>query len=164
MLTSIRFIEKQRFRQWWIWLILIALGVISVYGLIQQVVFGHSFGSKPLSNFGIIIFCLFVFGFIYFNWSMVLITEITNQGVKMRFIPFVKKDIPWSEIKSIRIVDYGFVGYGIRLGSKYGTVYNVNGSKGLAIVLSNGKQFVIGTQREKELKEILKKIPAGNNN
>ena len=95
---------------------------------------------------------------------MVLITEITNQGVKMRFIPFVKKDIPWSEIKSIRIVDYGFVGYGIRLGSKYGTVYNVNGSKGLAIVLSNGKQFVIGTQREKELKEILKKIPAGNNN
>ena len=129
MNNKIEFKEKQKFTQWWIWLILIGLGAIAVYGFIQQIVFGVEFGNKPMSNVGIIIFTLFVFGFIYFNWYMTLITEITNGGIKMRFVPFVKKEIQWSELKSAKIVDYGFVGYGIRLGSKYGTVYNMNGKK-----------------------------------
>ena len=163
MNNKIEFKEKQKFTRWWIWLILIGLGAIAVYGFIQQIVFGVEFGNKPMSNVGIIIFTLFVFGFIYFNWYMTLITEITNGGIKMRFIPFVKKEIQWSELKSAKIVDYGFVGYGIRLGSKYGTVYNMNGNKGLAIELNNGKKFVIGTQKEMELKNVVEKMPVANN-
>ena len=163
MNNKIEFKEKQKFTQWWIWLILIGLGAIAVYGFIQQIVFGVEFGNKPMSNVGIIIFTLFVFGFIYFNWYMTLITEITNGGIKMRFVPFVKKEIQWSELKSAKIVDYGFVGYGIRLGSKYGTVYNMNGNKGLAIELNNGKKFVIGTQKEMELKNLVEKMPVANN-
>jgi len=163
MNNKIEFKEKQKFTQWWIWLILIGLGAIAVYGFIQQIVFGVEFGNKPMSNVGIIIFTLFVFGFIYFNWYMTLITEITNGGIKMRFVPFVKKEIQWSELKSAKIVDYGFVGYGIRLGSKYGTVYNMNGKKGLAIELNNGKKFVIGTQKEMELKNVVGKMPVANN-
>mgnify|MGYP001074043364 FL=1 len=163
MNNKIELKEKQKFTQWWIWLILIGLGAIAVYGFIQQIVFGVEFGNKPMSNVGIIIFTLFVFGFIYFNWYMTLITEITNGGIKMRFVPFVKKEIQWSELKSAKIVDYGFVGYGIRLGSKYGTVYNMNGKKGLAIELNNGKKFVIGTQKEMELKNVVGKMPVANN-
>ena len=163
MNNKIEFKEKQKFTQWWIWLILIGLGAIAVYGFIQQIVFGVEFGNKPMSNVGIIIFTLFVFGFIYFNWYITLITEITNGGIKMRFVPFVKKEIQWSELKSAKIVDYGFVGYGIRLGSKYGTVYNMNGNKGLAIELNNGKKFVIGTQKEMELKNVVEKMPVANN-
>ncbi len=163
MNNKIEFKEKQKFTQWWIWLILIGLGAIAVYGFIQQIVFGVEFGNKPMSNVGIIIFTLFVFGFIYFNWYMTLITEITNGGIKMRFVPFVKKEIQWSELKSAKIVGCGFVGYGIRLGSKYGTVYNMNGNKGLAIELNNGKKFVIGTQKEMELKNVVEKMPVANN-
>ena len=163
MNNKIEFKEKQKFTQWWIWLILIGLGAIAVYGFIQQIVFGVEFGNKPMSNVGIIIFTLFVFGFIYFNWYITLITEITNGGIKMRFVPFVKKEIQWSELKSAKIVDYGFVGYGIRIGSKYGTVYNMNGNKGLAIELNNGKKFVIGTQKEMELKNVVEKMPVANN-
>ena len=70
MNNKIEFKEKQKFTQWWIWLILIGLGAIAVYGFIQQIVFGVEFGNKPMSNVGIIIFTLFVFGFIYFNWYM----------------------------------------------------------------------------------------------
>jgi hypothetical protein len=80
----------------------------------------------------------------------------------MRFVPFLKKNIKWNELKSMKIVNYGFVGYGIRLGSKYGTVYNINGNKGLAIELKNGKKFVIGTQNETELNSTLKKMPVAN--
>ena len=160
---KIEFKEKQKFTQWWIWLILIGLAVIAVYGVFQQVLFGIKFGNQPMSNLGIIIFTLFVLGFIYFNWYITLTTEITNDGIKMRFVPFVKKEIKWSELKSVKIVNYGFVGYGIRLGSKYGTVYNMKGNKGLAIELNNGKKFVIGTQKEMELKNIVDKIPVANN-
>jgi hypothetical protein len=34
-----------------------------------------------------------------------------------------------NEIKSNKIVNYGFVGYGIRDGSKYVTIYNMKGDK-----------------------------------
>ena len=60
-------------------------------------------------------------------------------------------------------MNYGFVGYGIRLGSKYGTVYNMKGNRGLAIELNNGKKFVIGTQKEMELKNVVEKMPVANN-
>ena len=39
----------------------------------------------------------------------------------------------------------------------------MNGNKGLAIELNNGKKFVIGTQKEKELKNVLEKILVANN-
>ncbi|GAB7258310.1 hypothetical protein [Polaribacter sp. OB-PA-B3] len=160
---KIQFIEKQKFTQWWIWLILIGLAIIPIYGIYEQLIMGNPVGNTPVSNTGMIILSIFIFGFIYFNWYMTLITEINNDGIKMHFVPFVKKTIKWNELKSIKIVNYGFVGYGIRLGSKYGTVYNINGNKGLAIELKNGKKYVIGTQKEIELNNKLKKMPVANN-
>ncbi|WP_282032750.1 hypothetical protein [Aequorivita sinensis] len=77
----------------------------------------------------------------------------------MRFFPFVKKKVNWKDVKSAEVVNYGFVGgWGIRLGTKYGTVYNIKGNRGLAIELLNGKKFLTGTQKETELREILAKI------
>ena len=159
---KIQFKEKQKFTQWWIWLILIGLGSIAVYGVVQQIFFGIEFGSKPMSNIGIIIFAFCVLGFIYFFWYMKLITKINDNGIKMQFVPFVKKEIKWNELKSAKIVNYGFVGYGIRLGSKYGTIYNTNGNIGLAVELNNGKKFVIGTQKKTELKNIVEKMPVAS--
>ena len=64
----------------------------------------------------------------------------------------------WKEIKKVEIVTYGFVGgWGIRLWTKYGTVYTIKGNKGLAIELLNGKKFLIGTQKETELNKIVEK-------
>ena len=159
---KIQFSEKQKFTQWWIWLILIGFGAIAIYGVFQQIFLGEEFGDKPMSDTGILIFALCIFGFMYFNWYITLITEINKDGIKMRFIPFVKKEIKWSEVETAKIVNYGFVGYGIRLGSKYGTVYNINGRKGLALKLKNGKKFVIGTQKETELNNLIKKMPLNN--
>ena len=151
------YFEKQKFTQWWVWIIPVGLILIAIYGVIQQIIFGVSFGSKPMSNLGLIIFTLFVIGFAYFFYYMTLITEINEHEIKMKYIPFTKKVVKWSDIKSAKIVNYGFVGYGIRLGSKYGTVYNTKGNKGLAIELNSGKKFVIGTQKEKELNSIVEK-------
>ena len=77
----------------------------------------------------------------------------------MQFVPFIKKHVDWNEVKSIKVIDYGFVGgWGIRLGTTFGTVYNIKGKMGLAIELINGKKFLIGTQKAEELQIILKEI------
>ena len=111
-----------------------------------------------MPNMALVIFAISVLVIIYFFWYMSLNTEIDETGMKIQFKPFLKKYIKWSEIKSAKIVNYGFVGYGIRFGSKHGTIYNTQGNKGLAIELKNGNKFLIGTQKENELRSILKEV------
>ncbi len=153
------FSEEQRFKQWWLWLILIPLGILSIYGMFKQLILGEPFGDKPFSDLGLVLFALFLFSFIGLNLTIKLRTKIDNNRIQMSFFPFTKKKINWNEIKDVEVLNYGFVGgWGIRLWTKYGTVYNIKGNKGLAIELKNGKKLLIGTQKETELKNILKKI------
>lgn len=95
---------------------------------------------------------------------MQLKTEITKNSILIHFSPFFKRKFNWSDISSSEVVDYGFIGYGIRLGTKYGTVYNTGGKNGLAIVLKNGKKYCIGTQRENEMKDVIESLQKTNYN
>ncbi len=157
------FKEEQRFTQWWLWLILIPIGILPVVGIVQQVILGEEFGDNPMSDLGLILFAVFIFALLGLFVIMRLKTEIDQTEIRMSFIPFVKKRIKWTEIKEAEVVNYGFVGgWGIRLSFKYGTVYNIKGNKGLAIELRNGKRFVIGTQRESELTKIVERANAEN--
>lgn len=131
------FKEVQKFTQWWLWLSLLVAGVILFY--IQ-------------ANLGPVILVAISLLFL----SMRLITTVDDSGVHYRFFPFVKKDHNWREITSARVIDYGFVGgWGIRLFTRYGTVYNIKGSKGLAVELKDGRKFCLGTQRPEELQKVL---------
>ena len=160
---SIVFKETQKFSQWWLWLILIAIGALPITGLYKQLYLNEAFGDKPMSDLGLIIFAVFVFSLIAMFWFVQLKTEIDQNEIRMHFFPLVKKRVNWKEIKTAEIVNYGFVGgLGIRLWTKYGTVYNMNGNKGLAIELLNGKNFLIGTQKPEELTTILEKIDQKN--
>jgi hypothetical protein len=162
-MKKIDFKEEQKFTQWWLWVILIGIGMMPIFGMYKQLILHEEFGNNPMSDLGLIIFSVVVYGVIAMFWFMRLKTEIDQNEIRMNFFPFVTKRINWREIRSAEIVNYGFVGYGIRLGSKYGTVYNANGNKGLAIKLTNGKKFVIGTQKENELHKILEKITGKQN-
>tara|TARA_B110000093_G_scaffold108926_1_gene117024 strand:- start:203 stop:694 length:492 start_codon:yes stop_codon:yes gene_type:complete len=157
------FKETQKFSQWWLWLILLFIGALPILGIYKQLIIGEKFGDKPMSDLGLIIFAVFVFSLIAMFWFMQLKTEIDQNEIRMRFFPLVKKRVSWEEIKNAEIVNYGFVGgWGIRLSTKYGTVYNMKGDKGLAIELLNGKNFLIGTQKPNELIAMLEKISAKN--
>lgn len=150
-----KFREEQKFTQWWLWLILIGVGIIPIFGIYQQILVGEPFGDKPMSDTGLLIFTLFTWGLLAMFYFMRLVTEIDPIEIRMNFIPFTKKTVKWSQVKSAKVVDYGFVGYGIRLGSKFGTIYNVKGRMGLAIELKNGNKFLIGTQRSTEIQELV---------
>lgn len=155
---EIAYKEEQRFTQWWLWLILIVIGFRAVSGIYKHFIPGEKLGDKSMSDFGLIVFCALIFGLIALFWLMRLKTEIDQNEIRMNFFPFVKKRINWKEIKNAEIVNYGFVGgWGIRFGTKYGTVYNTKGNKGLAIELLNEKKILIGTQKETELKKMVEK-------
>lgn len=160
---KIEFKEEQRFNQWWLWVILIGIGILPVIEIYKYFFLEHKLGDNPMPVSGIISYAVFVLGLMALFWLMRLITEIDQNEIRMNFFPFVKKKINWTDVKNAKIVNYGFVGgWGIRFGSKYGTVYNTRGNKGLAIELLNGEKFIIGTQKENELNEVVVERTSGH--
>jgi len=142
------FSESQRFTQWWLWIIIIGCGIPFAAGIIQQGFLGKTFGDKPMSNTGLITGFILYVGLIVLFFLLKLETTITKQAISFRFFPFVSRKIPFSEIDSMEVVNYGFVGgWGIRLTRRYGTVYNIKGNMGLLVKLKSGKTFIIGTQQ-----------------
>ncbi len=156
--TKPLFQEEQKFSQWWVWVILIGAAIftlVSIYNVLKEGLGAFS----PAAYVAIFSSCIVLFGVILLFVIMRLKTEITQQEVRMKFIPFVKRNVPWAEIKSAEVINYGFVGgWGIRLWTAYGTVYNIKGNKGLAVELINGKKFLIGTQKEDEMNRVIHAI------
>lgn len=153
------FQETQRFTQWWLWVLLIGVTVIPIIGVVKQVILGQTFGDNPMSDTGLLIFLILMLAFDYCFWMLKLVTEIDANAIKINFFPFTKREIRWSEVKTYQIVDYGFVGgWGVRMGTKYGTVYNTKGRIGLALELTDGRKYCIGTQKEEEMAAFLREM------
>ena len=157
------FTEKQKFTQWWLWLILFGLLSIPICGLFLQFIMDKPFGDNPTSDGGLMLFALFMLLFLGFFYSITLKTEIDEQGIRMIFFPFVHKSIPWEKVENAEIVTYSiFIGWGIRLFTPYGTAYNIKGNKGLALTLKEGTKLMIGTQKAVELQAFIKGINLTN--
>ncbi len=149
---ALLFKENQRFTQWWIWLILIITASLTAYVFIQQLILDNPVGSKPLPDAWVIFFSfVYVFVLLFF-WVLELRTEIDNEEIRARLFPFLQHKFFWDEIKSAEVIEYKFVGYGLRFSQNYGTVLNIKGNKGLAIELHSGAKFLIGTQDSDSLK------------
>jgi hypothetical protein len=150
---NVSFNEGQRIDQWWLKAILVAtLGVIG-YAV-------YSFLQKDADVMGHIVFWLGTalgLAAIGLVWFWKLTTRIDNYGIHVK-CPFVNKKVNWEEIEELEVINYGFVGgWGIRMWTKFGTVYNTSGSIGLRVKLKSGKKLLIGTQKENELKSIVEK-------
>lgn len=136
------FTEKQRFTQWWFWLIILLV-----------VAFAFYYEESTLERVVALIIPLFLF-------ILNLETEISQEGISVRFFPFhlKKKFFAWDEITKAEVREYSplleYGGWGIRRG-RSGRAYNVKGKMGLQLVLKNGKKVLIGTQKAEELKQIL---------
>jgi len=141
------------------------MGVLPLIGIYKQLILGEKLGDNPMSDISLLIFSIIMFSLVGLFLIMKLKTSIDKNGINMHFFPFIKKSVDWQQIKNVKVVNYGFVGgWGIRLWTKYGTVYNMKGNKGLTIELLNGKNFLIGTQKPEELTAMLEKISPKNSN
>ena len=153
------FQEHQRFNQWWVWGIIIGVTCILLIGIYYQTTTGNSFGNNPLSNEGLVITFIPMLGLLIFMRMLQLKTKITSKSIHFHFFPLVRKKIDWEEVANAQVVDYGFVGgWGIRLFTSYGTVYNIRGRFGLAVELKSGKKLLIGTQKPEALKAFIAQL------
>jgi hypothetical protein len=164
-MSRIYYKEEQKFRQIWIWMLLLALSGIWIWQLVQQVFMGIPFGNNPTSDLGVILTGLFPLLTIVLFRLLTLETIINEEGVHYRFRPFQQKpkvikpdDILRFEVKKYSPVkDYG--GWGIRLGSfGRGKAYNVSGNQGVLFEFKNGKKFMLGTQKPSEIRSVLEKL------
>lgn len=150
---NVSFKEEQHIDQWWLRLILIATLAVLGYAV-------YSFLQNETSSMDHLAFwpgILIGIAVLTMVWFWKLTTKIDNYAITVR-CPFVNKKVNWDDIKHLEVLDYGFVGgWGIRIWTKYGIVYNTSGSKGMAIVPKKGKKFLVGTQKEDELKKIVEK-------
>jgi hypothetical protein len=158
------FEEEQRFRQWWLWVIIGGLNLVVVfiygYGLVKQLLLGQPWGQKPMPDWLLIVFSAVMFGLLGgVTWLLMavrLTVRVDLTRVWIRFWPFSRREIPLDtiarhEARTYRpIREYG--GWGVRWGfGRRGLAYNVSGNRGVQLELIDGKRLLIGSQRAEDL-------------
>jgi hypothetical protein len=158
-MTKILFEEKQSFRQLWLWMVLLTINGILVYGMFQQFVLHIPFGNNPMSNNGYILTVIFIMVFNAFFFMLQLRTRIDEEGIFIRFFPIHRKykSYLWTSICKAYIREYKpireYGGWGLRLGA-----YNVSGNKGLQLEFKNGDKLLIGTNKPDELNAVIQQL------
>ncbi len=155
------FTETQRFRQWWLILLLGAIFANLLFGAYQQLFNNIPMGDHPVSNPGMIGLVLFICLLFALFFIIKLETRITTNAIFFRFYPFQIKfrKIQKEEISKLEIAQFrplqDFRGWGIRMGSNVDWAYTIAGNKGLKVYNNSGKVILIGTQKSDELQRAL---------
>ena len=165
------FIEEQRFTQLWLHILLVISFVVSIVFVANDWYTSDTTDSDAKRGFFILLgSMLLVYGLIF---SLKLKTRIDEKGIHYQFIPFhfSMKLILWSDLEKAYVRKYDAIseygGWGMKGGlfwrKSKGIAYNVNGDLGLQLELKNGKKILIGTQKENEIKRILRTYNTTNN-
>ena len=138
------FTESQRFRQGWLWAIILGVTALTLLA--------------PAGNFRWLSYLTLLFIVLLFvAWR--LDTRYDQAGIHYRVWPFIRwPTIDWADVSTATVTQYGFVGYGIRW--NFGEwIYNVAGNQGLRIRTVTNKRVLLGTQRPDELRAFLLTLP-----
>ncbi|MBD1398358.1 hypothetical protein H9Q13_14400 [Pontibacter sp. JH31] len=155
--TQVIFRERQRFRQFWLWALIIGIAAIFWAGFVYQVVLGGAFGNRPVTDVQLsIMLALIGFGLPFFFYWMSMTTEVQTGMLYVRFKPFHLKPVriplhtvrDYEKVTYSPISDYG--GWGIRWGAK-GKAYSMSGREGVLLHFYNQQPLLVGSQRAKEL-------------
>lgn len=151
------FIEKQRFDQWWLYLILTIPVIILALPFLLNM--EKIIASKDLSALLIPLLLLLLVYFLIF--SIRLKTRIDEKGVHYQFFPInlKLKFVPWSELEQCFCRNYRplkeYGGWGYRINSRNGKALNIRGNWGIQLIFNNGKKLLVGTQKPDEVKRII---------
>lgn len=167
-MTQARFVEEQRFRQWWLILLVVFMVLVTVVpfggGMFRQLVTGQPWGDRPLPDGALIGVGLFSIGIsLGVAWLLLgakLTTKVGDATLHVGLWPLHRKP---KEIDLLRVTkveareyrplrDYG--GWGIR-GGRNGKAYNVSGNRGVLLTYDDGQTLLIGSQQDRELAEAI---------
>src|SRR5687768_11332842 len=132
--SELLFEEKQRFTQWWIWLILIGVNLMILFGIYTQMIRGIPFGDNPAPDGVLIVVSIFLLLLTASFLVTKLEMQIRQDGIYVRFFPFHRsfRHHPWIDIRKAYIRKYKpipeYGGWGIS-GFGKNRALNVSGNK-----------------------------------
>ena len=162
---DIVFHEKQRFRQPWLWVLvvvpLVSIIPLMLFGIYEQLVAGRPFGDNPVSDRQLVLVTLLGIAvpllILFLAWRAELDVRLTRDEIRARFRPFHRSDrvFPIAEVRSCEARDYApigeYGGWGIRMGGSRSWAYNVSGHRGVQLEFHDGRRLLLGSQRADEL-------------
>jgi hypothetical protein len=163
MESKILFTERQRFNQWWLWVILFGINGLFLSGIIVQFLNGQLLADNPGVNIGLLFTFMFTLLLTVLFLSFRLETKITEEKIYVRFYPLQLKykEYKWSEISKCTFRQYSpigeYGGWGLR-GFNKNKAMNISGNQGLQLDFINNNKLLIGTNKTKEMTEALEKI------
>lgn len=160
------FVERQSFRKTW-QRVLAALPVALTtalfgYGMTKQMVLDEPWGTTPMSDRQLALTALWTVGLnagiTWLLYRMELTVETRDDGLYIRFFPFVRRTIAYGDIRRAEAVRYKplpeYGGWGLRYGAS-GKAYNVSGDRGVQLEMASGERLLLGSQREVELADAI---------
>jgi hypothetical protein len=159
MSSNALFTERQKLNQWWIWLIMMGINAVFICIILMQYLNTQQINIGMVAGLGINnIMTVLMFSILRLD------TEITDEGINVRFFPFHLSfiKIEWGKITKSYVREYRplkeYGGWGIKYGySGQGKAYSVSCNKGIQLVLADGSRLLIGTNKAEEVKEILQR-------
>jgi hypothetical protein len=150
--------EEQKFQEPWIWIILIASGLVS-FGALLATSFTEQ--RTPLNlfwGFGIVGAIQFVLLWAFYKTRFDIMVD--PAGVHYRWRPFQKRfrTIHVRDIAEYSVRNAPFLKRGYSWVLTYGRAHNVSGGKGIQFVLTSSKKIFLGTQRVSAFKDAIEKI------
>jgi hypothetical protein len=165
------FEEKQRYSQWWLWVITVSgagvvLGIFGT-GIFKQLVQGEPWGDKPLSDDMLIIISLLavtaVISTLLIFFTSVLETIVERDSISYRFTPLIRN---WRRIEKESILSFQKqtalrMTYGISKDLNGDRLINVKGRDCIMFIMHDGKKLLLGTQNALEFLNALNKMKNG---
>jgi hypothetical protein len=150
---SISFEEHQRFRQPWLWTVL--LGACAVAGCAVFVAV-RSGRESPWMALTLLLPGLLA----WLLYRLDMGVRVDGQALSVRFSPLWGTRIALADVASCEprvyrpVLEYG--GWGVRY-SPFGRgwAYNVSGNRGVQLVLANGRRVLVGSRRPEALADAI---------
>src|SRR5688572_19308202 len=100
MEAKILFTERQRFKQWWLWALLLIAACMPVFGFIKELQSPQPFSDLE-DNMGIFISLIILSAVLILFFLLRLETKITDAGISVRYFPFHLKTLhfSWAEME-----------------------------------------------------------------
>ena len=161
MKGKVLFKEEQSFVGTWMFYLVIIVCVLATLGAAIPIWLDKETNEGII---GVTIAGVVCFGVIMlFIYSKLYVT-IDERAIYYRYPPFVnsektltKTDIKEAYVRKYEpIWEYGGWGYRIRPGK--GRAMNVSGNQGLQLILSDGKQLLIGTQKPEQMRQAVRRL------
>ena len=156
-MTKVIFQETQRFRQIWIWALILGISGFSISSLFLL----EDKAPLTLGDLAFPLGMTLLLNILFLSFT--LTTRIEANSLSYRFFPFTRwRTFRFEEIEALDLVEYNglweYGGWGIKWNGDTWS-YTTGGKWGI-IVKTTDKKFLLGTQKPEEFRQVINEFKA----